>query len=37
MIRYNLSGTWRTVKNVYVRVSGAWRTVGQISVLTGGS
>lgn len=37
MIRYNLSGTWRTVKNVYVRVSGAWRTVGQISVRTGGS
>ncbi len=36
MIRYNLSGTWRTVKNVYARVSGTWRTVGQVSVKTGG-
>ena len=37
MIRYNLSGTWRTVKNVYARVSGTWRTVGQVSVRTGGA
>ena len=36
MIGYNLAGTWRTVRRVYVRVSGTWHEVEQIAVRTGG-
>ena len=32
MIKYNLSGTWHTIKNVYTKVNGTWKTVGQISI-----
>ena len=37
MIKYNLSGTWRTIKNVYTNVNGSWKTAGQISVKVNGA
>ena len=37
MIKYNLSGTWHTIKNVYTNINGSWKTVGQISVNVNGT
>ena len=37
MIKYNLSGTWKTVKTVQANVSGTWKTVGQIYVNVSGT
>lgn len=36
MLNYNLSGTWKTIKAVQVKVSGAWKNVGQIYVKVSG-